>query len=157
MLGGSGTDSLNGAGGDDSLVGGAGLDTITGGGGADRFDYTNLRDGVLIVSSTSVPQFERITDFVIGQDMIDVTTTPASGSFRNLGAQSALTSSSVTSLLNSSTFLANGAATFSFGSRTFLALNDSVAGFSSVNDAVLEITGYSFASGFNSLSQISFV
>ena len=82
---------------------------------------------------------------------------PASGSFRNLGAQSALTSSSVTSLLNSSTFLANGAATFSFGSRTFLALNDSVAGFSVVNDAVLEITGYSFASGFNSLSQISFV
>jgi serralysin len=108
------------------------------------------------VSSTSTLLFERITDFVIGQDLIDVATPPPSGSFRNLGAQSSLTSSSISTLLNSGTFLANGAATFNFGTRTFLALNNNVAGFSSASDAVLEITGYSFASGFSSLSQISF-
>ena len=156
VLGGTGTDSLNGAGGDDTLLGGGGLDTLTGGSGADRFDYNTLSDGALAVSSTSTLLFERITDFVIGQDLIDVATPPPSGSFRNLGAQSSLTSSSISTLLNSGTFLANGAATFNFGTRTFLALNNNVAGFSSASDAVLEITGYSFASGFSSLSQISF-
>jgi Ca2+-binding RTX toxin-like protein len=157
VLGGTGTDSLNGAGGDDTLLGGGGLDTLTGGSGADRFDYNTLSDGALAVSSTSTLLFERITDFVIGQDLIDVATPPPSGSFRNLGAQSSLTSSSISTLLNSGTFLANGAATFNFGTRTFLALNDNVAGFSSASDAVLEITGFGFASGFSSLSQISFV
>ena len=91
VRGGSGNDSLNGAAGDDVLQGGAGIDTITGGGGADRFDYNTLADGAVVVTSTSTLQFEAITDFIIGQDSIDVATTPPSGSFRNLGAQSSLT------------------------------------------------------------------
>ena len=157
VRGGSGNDSLNGAAGDDVLQGGAGIDTITGGGGADRFDYNTLADGAVVVTSTSTLQFEAITDFIIGQDSIDVATTPPSGSFRNLGAQSSLTLASITSLLNSTNFQANGAATFSYGSRTFLALNDNSGGFLNGNDAVVEITGYGFASGFSSLSQISFV
>ena len=157
VLGGIGTDNLNGAGGDDTLQGGSGLDTLTGGGGADCFDYTTLSDGLFVVSSTSQLQFERINDFVIGQDKIDVATPPPVEGFRNLGVQSALTSSSIAALLNTTNFVANGAATFGFGTRTFLALNNSTAGFSSATDAVLEITGYSFASGFSSLSQISII
>ncbi|MFM7515212.1 MAG: beta strand repeat-containing protein, partial [Cyanobium sp.] len=157
VLGGNGTDNLNGAGGDDTLQGGSGLDTLTGGGGADCFDYNTLSDGLFVVSSTSQLQFERINDFVIGQDKIDVATPPPVEGFRNLGVQSALTSSSIAALLNTTNFVANGAATFGFGTRTFLALNNSTAGFSSATDAVLEITGYSFASSFNSLSQISIV
>jgi hypothetical protein len=49
--------------------------------------------------------------------------------------------------LTSSTFLANKAATFSYDdpfgvSRSFIALNDGFAGYSSSNDAIVEITGY---------------
>jgi Ca2+-binding RTX toxin-like protein len=157
ILGGLGNDNLNGAGGDDTLKSGSGLDTLTGGAGADRFDYTTLSDGLMVVSSTSVLQFERITDFVIGQDLIDVATPPPSNGVKNLGVQSSLTSGSIAALLNSSNFVANGAATFVFGSRTFLALNNGDAGFSSATDAVLEITGFTNPSGFNSLSQISFI
>ena len=157
ILGGLGNDSLNGGGGNDTLQSGSGLDTLTGGGGADRFDYTTLSDGLMVVSATSVLQFERISDFVIGQDLIDVATSPPTNGFKTLGVQSSLTSGSIAALLNSSNFVANGAATFGFGSRTFLALNNADAGFSSASDAVLEITGFSYASGFSSLSQISFV
>jgi Ca2+-binding RTX toxin-like protein len=157
VLGGTGTDSLNGAGGNDTLQGGGGLDTLTGGSGADRFDFNTLSHGLFVVASSGVLQFERVSDFVIGQDMIDVATPPPINGFKNFGVQSSLTSSSIATLLNSSNFVANGAATFGFGSRAFLALNNGDAGFSSATDAVLEITGYSFASGFSSLSQISFV
>jgi Ca2+-binding RTX toxin-like protein len=151
ILGGLGNDSLNGGGGNDTLQSGSGLDTLTGGGGADRFDYTTLSDGLMVVSATSVLQFERISDFVIGQDLIDVATSPPTNGFKTLGVQSSLTSGSIAALLNSSNFVANGAATFGFGSRTFLALNNADAGFSSASDAVLEITGFSYASGFSSL------
>jgi Ca2+-binding RTX toxin-like protein len=157
ILGGLGNDSLNGGGGNDTLQSGSGLDTLTGGGGADRFNYTTLSDGLMVVGATSVLQFERISDFVIGQDLIDVATSPPTNGFKTLGVQSSLTSGSLATLLNSSNFVANGAATFGFGSRTFLALNNADAGFSSASDAVLEITGFSYASGFSSLSQISFV
>ena len=157
ILGGLGNDSLNGGGGNDTLQSGSGLDTLTGGGGGDRFDYTTLSDGLMVVSATSVLQFERISDFVIGQDLIDVATSPPTNGFKTLGVQSSLTIGSIAALLNSSNFVANGAATFGFGSRTFLALNNADAGFSSASDAVLEITGFTYASGFSSLSQISFV
>ncbi len=157
ILGGLGNDSLNGGGGNDTLQSGSGLDTLTGGGGADRFDYSTLSDGLMVVSATSVLQFERISDFVIGQDLIDVATSPPTNGFKTLGVQSSLTSGSIAALLNSSNFVANGAATFGFGSRTFLALNNADAGFSSASDAVLEITGFTYASGFSSLGQISFV
>jgi Ca2+-binding RTX toxin-like protein len=157
ILGGLGNDSLNGGGGNDTLQSGSGLDTLTGGGGADRFNYTTLSDGLMVVSATSVLQFERISDFVIGQDLIDVATSPPANGFKTLGVQSSLTIGSIAALLNSSNFVANGAATFGFGSRTFLALNNADAGFSSASDAVLEITGFTYASGFSSLSQISFV
>ena len=157
ILGGLGNDSLNGGGGNDTLQSGSGLDIHTGGGGADRFDYTTLSDGLMVVSATSVLQFERISDFVIGQDLIDVAASPPTNGFKTLGVQSSLTIGSIAALLNSSNFVANGAATFGFGSRTFLALNNADAGFSSASDAVLEITGFTYASGFSSLSQISFV
>jgi Ca2+-binding RTX toxin-like protein len=157
IFGGLGNDSLNGGGGNDTLQSGSGLDTLTGGGGADRFDYTTLSDGLMMVSAPSVLQFERISDFVIGQDLIDVAASPPTNGFKTLGVQSSLTSGSIAALLNSSNFVANGAASFGFGSRTFLALNNGDAGFSSASDAVLEITGFAYASGFSSLSQISFV
>ena len=156
ILGGAGNDNVTGAGGDDALQGGAGLDILTGGGGADSFAYTTLTDGVLGGTGTA-PLFERVTDFVIGQDNFDVSTVPPAGSFKNLGAVSYLTTSAITSLLSTSNFQANGAATFTYGSRTFIAFNNSSAGFSASTDAIIEMTGYSFAAGFNSLNQISII
>lgn len=65
------------------------------------------------------------------------------------------------SLLSATTCVANGAATFSFGSgtslRSFIAFNDATGGFNPTSDAVLEISGFSYASGFNTLAQISIV
>jgi hypothetical protein len=56
-----------------------------------------------------------------------------------------LTSDSISALLTTSNFLANGASTFTFGSggglRTFIALNDVTAGYESGTDNIIEITG----------------
>jgi len=60
LWGEAGVDLLDGGAGNDTLGGGAGSDTLTGGGGNDRF--------VLLVGMES----ETITDFVRGQDQIDV-------------------------------------------------------------------------------------
>ncbi len=72
---------------------------------------------------------------------------PAAGGIRNLGAVAGLNDTALGSLLSATNFVANGAATFSFGS----------GGYNASSDAVLEISGFSYASGFNSLAQISLV
>ncbi len=58
----NGNDILNGLGGDDILNGGAGNDTLTGGSGDDIFIYQRLGLG----------DFNVITDFTQGEDLIDV-------------------------------------------------------------------------------------
>jgi len=160
ILGGLGIDSLMGGDGNDTLTGGGGLDALNGGNGADTFVLTTLTDAI-VGGSGSSPTFEKITGFTVGEDRFDVTTVPGTGAFRNLGAVSALTTSAMATLLNSGNFVASGAATFTYGSgasqRTFIAFNNGTAGYSTTTDAVLEITGYGFASGFSSLSQISIV
>ncbi|MFM7235378.1 MAG: bluetail domain-containing putative surface protein, partial [Cyanobium sp.] len=160
ILAGQGVDTVNGGDGADTITGGEGLDMLTGGNGADTFVLTTLNDGLVSSTPTSL-SFERITDFNIGVDFFDVQTPPPSGGFRILGSAASLTTGGLTDLLNPTNFVANGAATFTSGSsgslRTFLAFNDGVAGFSGFSDAVVEITGYRFASGFTSLSQISII
>ncbi|MFM7634221.1 MAG: bluetail domain-containing putative surface protein, partial [Cyanobacteriota bacterium] len=160
LLAGHGDDVVHGGDGADTITGGEGLDVLTGGNGADTFVLTTLSDGLVNSTPTSL-SFERITDFTIGQDRVDVKTLPPSGGFRSLGSVSSLTAGGLTELLNATNFVAQGAATFTSGSgsdlRTFLAFNDGVAGFSGFSDAVVEITGYRFASGFTSLVQISIV
>ncbi|NBS93948.1 MAG: hypothetical protein EBT27_09520 [Betaproteobacteria bacterium] len=101
--------------------------------------------------------FERITDFVVGQDSFDLAVTPKNGGLTINGSLSALTTSSISTLLNSNMFLTNGVATFSYGARQFIAFNDATSGYNSATDAIIEITGFSYASGFTNLSQISFV
>ena len=66
-----------------------------------------------------------------------------------LGTVSALTQAGISAVLTTSAFVSNGAATFSFGTgpsaRTFLALNDGTAGYSSTSDGLIEITGFTGA------------
>lgn len=69
LNGGSGDDTLNGGTGNDILTGGAGRDDLTGGAGADTFKFLALGD---LVSLADVYYNETITDFVSGQDKIDL-------------------------------------------------------------------------------------
>jgi uncharacterized protein len=130
IFGGDGADFLNGENGDDLLAGGAGSDRLTGGNGKDTFQFA-LGDSLF-------GNFDRITDFRIGLDTIDG---PNTGKVLNLGRVQALDVSSITNVLGS--LSVNGAATFGFGFRTFLALNDGTAGFSEGTDTIVEITGFS--------------
>jgi Ca2+-binding RTX toxin-like protein len=160
ILAGIGVDKVIGGDGDDTISGGGGLDNLTGGLGVNSFVYTLLTDGI-VGGTTAARTFERIVDFTVGRDRFDVSTAPAAGAFRNLGALSGLTNAALTTLLSATNFGSSGAATFTYGSgtalRTFIAFNDGSAGFNAITDAVVEITGYRFASGFSSLSEISIV
>ena len=63
-----GADQLLGNGGNDTLDGGAGVDQLTGGLGADRFIFGAVTDSIF-----STGQMDRIADFVVGTDKIDLT------------------------------------------------------------------------------------
>jgi hypothetical protein len=97
-----------------------------------------------------------ITDLKIGSDVIDGPNAVSSANLAQLGAVSGLTEAAIQSILTAADFLADSAATFNFGSgaseQTFLALNDSVAGFSAATDSIVEITGYT-----GSINQLAIV
>jgi hypothetical protein len=92
--------------------------------------------------------FDRITDFQMGEDVLDAPVAIASGQIKDLGTIQALSTTHLGRLLNTAAFPALGAAVFrqqdpQIGERTFVALNDAKAGFSARSDALIEITGYS--------------
>jgi Ca2+-binding RTX toxin-like protein len=136
LSGDNGDDILNGGAGVDQLTGGSGDDILTGGSEADTFVF-NERDGSLR---------NKITDLVIGTDIIDGSSAVTATNIGTVGAVSFLTDRGIAAKLTESTFTANGAAIFTLeraDTRTFLALNDGNAGFSLYDDIVIEITGYS--------------
>ena len=67
LYGMEGSDYLSGWGGNDTLDGGLGADTLTGGTGKDVFKFNTLADSGLTKTTLDV-----ITDFLIGQDKIDI-------------------------------------------------------------------------------------
>ena len=147
LIGGAGNDSLSGGNGNDTLSGGSGIDSLTGAGGSDIFQFAA---GDALISGTTTPSFDRITDFTIGGasgDSFDGVNAVTAANLRKLGTIGAsLTSDTITALLTTTTFTANGASAFTFGSgaglRTFVALNDANAGFQSSTDNIVEITGF---------------
>ncbi|OKH35629.1 hypothetical protein FACHB389_12275 [Nostoc calcicola FACHB-389] len=134
LFGGFGNDILIGGNGNDVLVGDAGADTLTGGNGNDTFCF-GFADSLL-------SNFDRITDLKIGTDVIAGVYGVKAADVKKLGTASSLDAAGVGALLTKTNFAAKGAATFSFGSRTFLALNDATSGFSASSDSIIEITGY---------------
>ncbi|MEH1971005.1 bluetail domain-containing putative surface protein [Nostoc sp.] len=108
---------------------------MQGGNGSDTFRFA-LADSLL-------SNFDRITDLQIGTDRIDGPTAVSAANLKELGTVTSLDAAGVGALLTNSNFVANGATTFSFGTRTFLALNNGTAGFQENSDAVVEITGFS--------------
>ncbi|MDD1448344.1 hypothetical protein MEN98_19955, partial [Dolichospermum sp. ST_sed8] len=117
-----------------TLTGRLGKDTLTGGLGVDRFDYRSLADSVF-------SNFDVITDFNAksGNDLFVVST--ARSVFNNVGTVAKLDTAYIVAKLTNTTFRANSAAQFSFGRRSFVAINDATAGFSSTTDAIVEVTG----------------
>ncbi|MFO0777031.1 MAG: FG-GAP-like repeat-containing protein [Nitrospira sp.] len=134
LIGNAGDDTLLGGLGDDLLVGGTGADSLTGGLGGDTFRFA-LADSPLV-------GFDQITDLQIGTDRLDGPSAVRAANLRELGAVTALTQDALDDVLTAETFAADGAATFSIGSRTFLALNDGTAGFQQETDAVIELVGF---------------
>jgi endoglucanase len=130
---------LNGGAGANLLKTGLGTDWLTGLAGKDLFRVGSLKQSLLAAG-------DRLTDFSIGVDSLDGPNAVAATEMARLGAVADLSEAGVGSLLTASSFQALKAATFSFGSgptsRTFVALNDGVAGFQASADAVLEISGY---------------
>jgi clostripain len=116
------------------LTGATGKDILTGGLGSDRFDYKALTDSLL-------GNFDVITDFNANasNDLFLVTT--ARSSFTNAGAVATLDNTGISAKLTTVNFGVNSAAQFSFGSRSFVAINDGIAGFSQTTDSIIEITG----------------
>ena len=118
---------------------GSGVDLLTGLAGSDVFRITSLGQSLL-------GAFDRITDFSIGADSLDGPNAVAAGEMAKLGSLSALSEAGMATVLTTTSFLADKAATFTVGSgsttRTFVALNDAVAGFQATGDAFIEITGY---------------
>ncbi|MCW9681152.1 hypothetical protein FJR41_010105, partial [Dolichospermum planctonicum UHCC 0167] len=134
ITGNGANNTLDGGAGNDILTGGLGKDTLTGRLGVDRFDYRTLANSALGI-------FDVITDFnaTTGNDLFLVTT--ARSGFSNAGSVATLDATGIAARLTTATFTANSAAQFSFGSRTFVAINDATAGFSANNDAIIEVTG----------------
>lgn len=135
LVGNSRSNALWGAAGNDLLIGGAGSDQLRGGSGRDTFRYRNLGESRLAA-------MDRIRDLAIGIDQIDAATAVRRTNVRQLGQASALTQQAISATLAPAVFRAQQAATFSVGSRAFLALNDGTAGFNSRRDALIEITGF---------------
>jgi Ca2+-binding RTX toxin-like protein len=138
-------DVIDGEDGDDTLIGGLEKDILTGGIGADTFDYRNLADSVL-------NSFDVITDFNanVGNDLFLLST--ARTGFSNVGTVATLDSNGIATKLNSTNFAANSAAQFTFGARTFVAINDATDGFNTNTDAIIEVTGLTGTLGLNNFT-----
>lgn len=136
LSGQAGDDTLTGGSGNDRISGGPGADLLTGGPGDDVFVYTRLTD-------SGLSGFDMIQDLAIGSDSIAAIAPVAATDLLQLGEVTALEASAIAEVLTASTFGSLGAATFTLGQRTFLALNDETDGFQAATDAMIEITGYS--------------
>jgi Ca2+-binding RTX toxin-like protein len=144
LVGGNGNDILLGGDGNDRLTGGIGKDVLVGGAGNDTFAYGS--------GQSPLANYDRITDLQIGTDAIDGPNTVTATNVFKGGNVAGLDQASISNVLTTTTFGVNRAATFTFGTQTFLALNNNQAGFNETTDSVIEITGYT--GDLNSLSII---
>ena len=135
----AGNDIVNAGAGNDIITGNAGGDTLTGGTGVDTYKYDGYYDSY---KDSLLANYDVITDLAIGTDVIDGRRAVSASQLKELGNVTALTEIAIQQVLTATNFSAGGAATFSFGDRTFLGINDRTAGFSAITDGIIEITGF---------------
>jgi hypothetical protein len=134
LTGTSGNDTLIGGANSDVLTGLGGKDSLTGGLGSDRFGYKILTDSLL-------SNFDVIKDFNANADNDLFLVTTVRSSLTNAGSIATLDNTGIIAKLTTANFGANSAAQFTFGTRSFVAINDAEAGFSQTTDAIIEVTG----------------
>ncbi len=142
---GSDTDTIQGNEGNDTIRGDLGIDTVAGGAGNDVFRYAALDEGGDNAAGGGPVEF--ITDVNWAEDRIQ---TPVAVAFAaNMGAGTGVNlATSTTNAIAAANALAGGGATqvaaqFTFGGRTYLAINQDAAftTFNDVTDLLLDITG----------------
>ncbi len=92
--GGRGNDFLRGDAGDDTLIGGSGNDVLIGGAGRDTLTGGTGRDKFVLYSTSDVspsPASDIITDFTVGQDVIDLRVLLARSEFSGVNRSSSST------------------------------------------------------------------
>ncbi|MEB3330974.1 MAG: bluetail domain-containing putative surface protein [Synechococcaceae cyanobacterium] len=118
----------------------SGIDRFTAQSGSDTFQLPDLKYS-LFTSNTA--NLDSVTGLQTEQDVFDSPLRSAPITAQAVGSVSQLTTSRIGRLLSKSRFQANGAAIFTFGSgssqRTFLAINDGVAGYNASTDAIIEL------------------
>ena len=155
FIGNSSNNTLTGTAENDYINGAAGKDTLTGGAGSDIF--------VFRFGESSVSGADRITDFAIGTDKIDLLSSSgiAINAPTNFTRAADSTATTLAKMMNSVFIDANGAlannqafgvnsaafvnVTTSGIAGTYLVINDGVPGYQSNNDLLVNITGYSGA------------
>jgi Ca2+-binding RTX toxin-like protein len=150
--GNAGNNNITGNSGNNQINGSAGIDTLTGGLGADIF--------VFQFGQSTISTSDRITDFAINSDKIDLLTQAgnATSAPSNFSRDANSTVTTLQNLINQVFTDANGATTgnqeLAVNSAalvqvttgaiagTYLVINDSTAGFQSSNDLLINITGF---------------
>ena len=150
--GNAGNNVITGNSGSNVLNGGAGIDTLTGGIGTDTF--------VFQFGQSLVANSDRITDFAIGTDKIDLLTQNGLAINAPTAFTRAVDSSAtnLTTVVNNIFTDTNGAITGNQSlainsaalvkvtttgiAGTYLVVNDSTAGFQATNDLLVNITGF---------------
>ena len=150
--GNAGNNNITGNSGNNQINGRAGIDTLTGGLGADTF--------VFQFGQSTISTSDRITDFAINSDKIDLLTQAgnATSAPSNFSRAANSTVTTLQNLINQVFTDANGAITGNQGlgvnsaalvqvttgaiAGTYLVINDSTAGFQSSNDLLINITGF---------------
>ena len=113
-----------------------GSDPLTEYTNSDIFSFPDLAHSLLL-------SHDIIADLEIGIDQIDGPNAVTADNLLQLGDVNSLTELDISAVLTQETLVPLGAATFTvMNSRTFLALNDEIAGFQAGSDAVIELTGY---------------
>ncbi|MEA5621339.1 bluetail domain-containing putative surface protein, partial [Cronbergia sp. UHCC 0137] len=139
LTGTSGINRLLGGAGNDIIVGGGNRDILAGRGGADIFQYPVLTDSIVDGNQVDI-----IGDFNQPEgDLFQVPFTP--GNLFNAGLIGGANLSAALGTVYGS-LGTQEAVFFQFGSRTYLSVNDSNAGFQSTNDLVADVTGIQFGS-----------
>jgi Ca2+-binding RTX toxin-like protein len=140
LTGAGGNDTLVGGLGNDTLIGGSGKDALTGGGGADTFTYSSFTDSF----ETGSGSHDDITDYAIGDRIDAPSSVIATTLIASVGNAASLSAGAISAVLTTGVFTANSTKAFTVtrNNGTFLALNDTIAGFSAATDAIIHLDGF---------------